>query len=155
MIHEQRHTKKKLSNALLIMDHYSALFKNTRGCFDRSKSTSRSHCPLYLAKRSTQLTRATWTICCSEAALTTEISTDTSSDKKHQEITTFPPLPTTCPRPSLQQQLRTSTGLSHPKTGLTCDQSPSSIAGYNTALHPPEEPAPMPPYCPFLNLCGY
>ena len=113
------------------MDSYSALFKNTKGCFDRSKSTSRSHYPLYLAKKSPQLTRATWTICCSEAALITEISADTPNDKKHYEITTFSllPLPTIYPRPSLQQQLQINTGLSQPKIGLTHCLSPSSLAG--------------------------
>lgn len=113
------------------MDYYSALFRDTKGCFDRSKSTSRSHCPLYLTKKGTQLTRATWTICCSEAALTTEISADTPSDKKHCKITTFTLLSllSIYPTPSLQEQLQTSTGLSQPKIGLICSLSPSSLAG--------------------------
>lgn len=98
--------KKKKCNVLLRTDYYSTLFKNTKGCFDRSKSTSRSHCPLYLAK-SPQLTRATWTTYCCEAAVATETSADTPSDKKHHKISTFTlvPLVTTNSKPSLQLQL--------------------------------------------------
>lgn len=55
-----RKKKKKRSLIILNTDYYPTLFKNTKGCFDRFKSTSSSHCPLYLAKRSPQLTKATY-----------------------------------------------------------------------------------------------
>lgn len=141
--------KKKRSLIILNTDYYPTLFKNTKGCFDRFKSTSSSHCPLYLAKRSPQLTKATYG---PYAALRLQwqqrLQQILPVTKKHHKITNFTLLPllSTSPKPSLQQQLHSDTS--------SCQDQPQA-SRLRISLVTSWDRSMMYPWFPFLNLCEY